>query len=342
MTDPYAQPAPARPPTDVTQGLKVAGIAMAAAVGLHIIKWFLVSAFGTAGWVLILLIPTGGGAYLVYRGRNPQRAHGLEAQFQNAARTAMQQMTTPRPAAPVAPVTPVAPPAPGMPTAPQAYGHPGYPTPTYPAAAARPATGTSALPSILMLVPSLLAYVAVYNSTSFSSVWQPWWILNGLNAFFSICAAARAITPARRVPTVLVALCGVVLHGLATSPSGDVNLIKLLSTKKYYEGVSYSVPPTDLMPLLVNAATISAFVFVLAWGISRRQGAWAVGLIPTALLIWWSVWYQQHEGIGQPVWFGFWLANIGVFIGGCLACWAVDAMSKPRSVVPPQQYPNHA
>ena len=51
---------------------------------------------------------------------------------------------------------------------------------------------------------------------------------------------------------------------------------------------------------------------------------------------------QQHEGIGQPVWFGFWLANIGVFIGGCLACWAVDAMSKPRSVVPPQQYPNHA
>ena len=139
---------------------------MAAAVGLHIIKWFLVSAFGTAGWVLILLIPTGGGAYLVYRGCNPQRAHGLEAQFQNAARTAMQQMTTPRPAAPVAPVTPVAPPAPGMPTAPQAYGHPGYPTPTYPAAAARPATGTSALPSILMLVPSLLAYVAVEQPTN--------------------------------------------------------------------------------------------------------------------------------------------------------------------------------
>lgn len=329
MTDPYAQPAPPRPPLDVTQGLKVAGIAMAAAVGLQIIKWVLVSAFGTAGWVLLLLMLAGGGAYLVYRRRNPQHAHGLEAQLQNATRNAMRQMTAPRPVTPVAPTVPVAP------VAPPAYGYPMLVSPTV---AGRPAANNSALPSILMLVPTLLAYGVVYNATGFTSAWQPWWILNGLNAFFLICAAARAITPARRVPAVLVALFGVVLHGLATSPSGDINLIKLFSTKKHYEGVSYTVPPTDLMPFLVNAATISMFVFVLAWGISRRQGAWAVGLIPAALLIWWSVWYQQHEGIGRPVWFGFWLAHIGVFLGGCLACWVTDAMSKPRRVVPPQQY----
>ncbi|SHV39126.1 Uncharacterised protein [Mycobacteroides abscessus subsp. abscessus] len=328
MTDPYAQPAPPQQPTDITQGLKVAGIAMTAAVALQLVKWVLVSAFGTTGWILLLLMVAGGVAYLVYRQRNPQQAHGLEAQLQNATRNAVRQVTTPRPAAPVAPFTRAA------------YG---YPMPVSPTVTGRPVATNSALPSILMLVPSLLAYGVVYSATSFSSAWQPWWILNGLNAFFLICAAGRALTPARRAPAVLVALFGIVLYGLATSPSPDVNLIKLFSTKKYYEGYSQAVtvPPTDLMPLLVSAGTISVFLFVLAWGIARRQGAWAIGLIPAGLVIWWSVWYQQHEGIGQPAWCGFWLANIGVFIGGCLACWAVDAMSKPRSVVPPQQYPTY-
>jgi len=306
--------APQQPgPVDVIRGLLVAAAAMGVTAALLLVKWLLTTLFGVFGAVLLLLLVAGGGGYLWFRTRDPQQARAIEARVQQFIRAAITQIST-RNAGP--------PPAP-----PQA---PPFAATGYAVAPSTSTTGSDGLISALLLLPSLLAYGLVYGSVSFDSVWQPWWIINALNLFFLLCILGRARSAGRRPAALLTGIAGLVITGLATSPSPDANLISLFSTKRWVGGYSYMEPPADLLPWLHRAPMLCILLFVIAWGIARREGNWAVGLIPAGLLLWWSIWYRENEFTAEAGWIGFWGLNVGVFIGGCLACLAVDAMTRPR------------
>jgi hypothetical protein len=340
----------------------IAGAVVIGIVLLLILRWFLVDVlFSGAGVILILLALFAGGGYLVYRNQNPDKARQLEAQFRHTAQTALNQATTtaksvlaappsgppgnpaawgPNPAGSVNPAPP--PPAFPVPAAavppPVTWPGPVPPPavqPFYPGyAAATPTTGTDgsgAVVSALLLVPSLIVYGIVYSSNSFTSVWQPWWLITGLNVYFVVCAAARVRNQSRFMPTVLLGTVGTVLVALATSPSPTWSITAILSTTQSAGGYSYQQVPLDLLPWIVRLPVIATLLFVTAWGVSRRrQGSWVIGMVPAVLLVWLSIWWGEHHGISGPVWFALWLMHIGVFVGGCLACAMFDAMSGSR------------
>lgn len=311
---------PRRPdsPVDAKRGILVACAAMGVTAAALIVKWFLTTIFGSAGVLVLLLAAAAIGTYLWLRRRDPQKVRAMEARVRQSARAAVTQMSTPN----------------------RGYPPPSPPAPTYPmtphvAPQSTPTSSSDGLVSALLLLPSLLAFGLVYSPTSFSSVWQPWWILNGLNLFFLICVVARARSPHRRTAALLPGLAGLVIVGLATSPSPDVNLRAIFSTRQGYGSYTYVAPPEDLLPWLVRAPYLAILLFVIAWGLARREGGWGVGLIPASLLLWWSIWYRENEFTGEAGWFGVWGLTVGVFIGGCLACWALDAMTRPRTAQPP-------
>lgn len=319
MTYPHDPNQPtAQPPTaiDVTRGLLVAGAAMATTAGLLVAKWFLMTLFGTAGVLLLLVLLAGAGAYLSFRKRDPQQARAVETRVRQLARNAVAQRSARQPG--------YQPPV----TATQ------YPVNQFVAPTTSPAAGAGGFTSALLLLPSLLAYGLVYGSVSFDSAWQPWWIGNGLNLFLLICIAVRARPAGRRTAALLPGIAGLVIVGLATSPSPNVNLVALFSTKHGYGNYSYLAPPDDLLPWLSRAPALCILLFIMAWGISRREGSWFVGLLPAALLLWWSIWYREHEFTGEAGWIGFWGLTVGVFIGGCLSCWAADSITRPRMITP--------
>lgn len=300
-------PVPPSPTIDTTRGLLVAAAAMTATLGLWCVNWLLTVMLGGAGTFLTLLLAVGSGAYLWFRKRDPQRSQHIEARVQQFARTTAAQMSARNPVASRPP------------------GQRVHQTVPHAASATRDLSG---LWNTMLLLPSLLAYGLVYGSVGFDSAWQPWWIINGLNVFFLICVAARAHTPGSRNAAMLPGIAGTVLAGLGTSPSPDVNLISIFSTKQTYEGYTYMQPPEDLLPWLHRAPALAVLLFVIAWGVARRDNSWAFGLIPAAGLLWWSIWYREHEFTGAAGWFGFWGLTVGVFLGGCLACWAADALTK--------------
>jgi hypothetical protein len=197
---------------------------------------------------------------------------------------------------------------------------------------------TNGLFSALLLLPSLLAYGLVYGSVSFDSVWQPWWIINGLNLFFVLCVAIRARSSAGRAGALLPALAGLILVGLATSPSGDISLASMFAKKRWNGSYYYTEVPPDLWPWLNRVPALAILLFVAAWGIARREGKWALGLIPAGLLVWWAIWYRETEFTGEAGWIGFWGMTVGIFIGGCLACWAADALTRSPAATAPAQW----
>jgi hypothetical protein len=338
----------------------IAGGAVAILVSLLVIRWFLSLLFSGAGWVVVLLAAVAAAAYFWFRQQNPQQAGRLEAQTKQGVRVGIGRLTTmvkastsngtthasnpPTGYAPLAADTPhsapnsAAPPPAGLTGQPYFIParHPGYGhTP------ASGASGTEAFKSALLLVPTLIAYAVLHNSSSLTSLWQPWWILNGINAYFVVCVAARARAVNRRAPAVLLAMLGTVLVGLATSPSAQWSLTALLSKKQSYGDVSYAEPPVELIPWIVRLPVIAALIFVAAWGVARRgNGSWVVGLVPAGLFVWLSIWYQEHQFTGGAGWFGYWLLTIGMFVAGCIVCWAVDALANPRTPISPPAPPS--
>lgn len=319
---------PARPNVDVTRGLLVAGVAVGATLVLLVVKWFLTSLFGVAGVVLVLVIVTAAGVYFWFRSQNPQQAVTLEARVKQAARNVVTQVSTRQAAAPQQPVPP------------QLHTVPQYGAAPYGTIQPSPSTGADGLISASLLLPSLLAYGLVYGSVSFDSPWEPWWILNGLNAFFILCVVGRARSASRRTAALLPGLSGLVLVGLATSPSPDVSLTSMFASKRWVGGYSYTEVPQDLLPWLYRAPYLAILLFVIAWGIARREGNWAAGLIPAGLMLWWSIWYRENAFTGEAGWIGLWGLSIGVFIGGCVACWAVDSLTRRPTAPSPNSWPN--
>lgn len=350
---PYGYPAQNAPNANLNRVVLIVGAAVIILVTLLILRWFLSLLVSGSGWILILLTVVAGGAYLWYRDQNPQQAHHLEAQLKGAAQAAVSGVASavksvtgsgsahgwnappgPPPAggaaAPHFPQQPVPPPPANVAGTPA----PWPPTAGHVGANAAPAGGAAAndiVFSTLLLVPSLIAYGVMFTNVKLASAWPHWWIFNGVNLFFVFCVAVRART--NRAPgAVLLALLGTVLVGLATSPSPKWSLTALLSTTHSYGAYSYETPPTDLLPWIVRTPMLAIIIFVAAWGVARRRsGGWVVGLVPTGLLVWYSIWYQEHESIGKAGWFGFWLLSVGVMVGGCIACWVIDVISKPRA-----------
>lgn len=101
-------------------------------------------------------------------------------------------------------------------------------------------------------------------------------------------------------------------------------------------------PLTTPLSWVVNSTT---FLFVVAWGISRRRHPlWLVGLIPALILSLLLAWAYDSgtfwDALGEGgIWFlsaASWYAVIGL---GCVACWGFDAvgqMSSPPAPVAPQ------
>lgn len=315
--DPAQQPTAA--PFDNTRGLLVAAAAMGVTATLLVVKWLLTMLFGGAGGFLVIVLAAGLGAYLWFRKRDPLQARAIEARLQQFTRSAVTQISTGTAGSPQQ-----------QPVAPQQT----YAATQYGVLKPAPTTSADGLISALLLLPSLLGYGLVYGSVSFGSVWQPWWIINGLNLFFLMCIIGRARSAPRRTAALLPGLAGLVLVGLATSPSPDANLVSIFSTRQWSSGYSYMAPLADLLPWLSRAPHLAVVLFVIAWGIARRQGSWAVGLIPAALMVWWSIWYRENEFTGEAGWIGFWALDVGVFIAGCLACWAVGAVTRRSAAQP--------
>jgi FtsH-binding integral membrane protein len=360
---PYAQPT--TPGGGTANVVKIVAAIVGVFLVMFIVRWILHALFGDAAvWVVLVVGFLASGAYLLYRNQNPAGARHWESQLRHGTQAAIARTVTAvkdpsqpsgtgpgwvpppgsagRPGSPpwagygtgAAPPTqppPTAPVPPFLQPAPTHAVRPAYGTP----AAVTADTGTEAFKSAALLVPSLIAYAVLFTSTSFTSVWQPWWIVTGLNLYFVICVGAR-VRPGRGAAAVLFGLVGTVLIGLAASPSPDWNLAALLSTKQGYGDYFYSSPPADLLPWIGRVPAIALLFFVVAWGIARRrEGSWAVGLIPALLLVVLSIWIAEHQGIGSSGWFGVWLLNVGVFLGGSLACWATEAMFTPRPTIAP-------
>ena len=321
---------PSNPTMNVTQGLLVAGAAMGATAALVVVNWFLTELFGGAAVVLVVLLVTVAGAYLWFRQQNAAQARAMESRVKQFTGNAMTQMSARYAARGTAGGT-------GYPSPPAAGPlHPGVP---YVAPTGAASDSSAGLVSALLLLPSLLAYGLVYGSASFSSVWQPWWIINGLNLFFVLCVLSRARSAGQRTAAMLPAIAGLVIIGLATSPSRDVSLTSIFSTRHSVGGYTYTAPSPDLMPWLMRAPMLTILLFVLAWGLARRQGSWALGLIPAGLVLWWAIWYRENAFTGEAGWIGVWGLNVGVFVVGCLACWAADALTRPQPAPQQQHWP---
>ncbi len=322
------------------KALAVAGVAMGTTLVLWILQGALETMFGGAGWIIMLLMVAGGGGYVFYRGHNPEQARALEARVQQLTHNAAGRLSG-------ASVAGMAPPPANHPVGGTA-DLPSSAAARFPGAAAPPQSGvTAAFVSAALLIPSLIAYAAMYESTGFTSQWQPWWILTGLHVFFILCVASRARAASRRPLAILLGLIGTGLIGLANNPSGDVNLMTMLSSKRYYDGVSYPVPPSpDVMMWIMRTPTLAVVLFVAAWGIARRrQSAWVFGLIPTGLLVWWSIYGFEHGFAVKGGWFSYWLMSVGVFAGGCICCWLADLFASAggmTAAVPPSTLPTWA
>jgi hypothetical protein len=323
-----------RPPTDVDprvrQAVIAAGAVVAAFFAILILRWVVRQVFTGFGALLFLLTAAAIGGYLFYRKQNPSQARQWETRLRGDAQNVIDRtMATARSAPPGTP--------PAQTPAPTPAGSQYWTPNAARAGTAVSTTGSGGLTSAALLIPTLIAYGVLYGGhPGFSSAWQPWWILTGLNVYFIVCAAARSL-PGRGALAALFGLAGSVLFGLATSPSPESNLLGLLSQKHYYEGeYAYSSPPEDLIPWINRAPTLALLLFVVAWGISRRRnGGWVVGLFPAVLLVALTIWYTEHHFTGAAGWFGWWVTSVGVFVGGCLACWVFDAMTVPRTPVPP-------
>jgi hypothetical protein len=99
---------------------------------------------------------------------------------------------------------------------------------------------------------------------------------------------------------------------------------------------------TTPLSWVVNSTT---FLFVVAWGISRRRNPlWLVGLVPALILSLLLAWAYDSgtfwDALGEgAIWFvggAAWYAVIGL---GCLACWGFDVvgtMSRPAAPAAPQ------
>ena len=191
-----------------------------------------------------------------------------------------------------------------------------------------------AMISAALIVPSLIAFGAVYNIKTFDSPWQPWWIFMALNAYFVVCVALRARTDGRRAPAALLALSAAAVYGFVTSPSPVWGLGALLQTAMTNGAISWS----DSSTYLLWASRVPALVIILyvaAWGLARRRNAaWGLGLAVTVVLVSLTTWYGEthwHPALG---WFGLWLAEVGVLVLGCMVCWILDALSTPKQPHP--------
>lgn len=344
--DPHAYHAP--PPSPNESGLLrnrmlfVATAVLAVGAVLHVLKWAFSAIFGTAGAILLVLVLAAAGGYYWYRTRPAAEAQALRDQLTQTARAAASNVTTraqtvwntgslaaERRSSPATHARQPAPPPP----APATPFLPGAPT------GQRPAPAGGAAISALLLVPSLVVYAILWNA-SFNSPWQSWWLVVGLNVWFVLCVTASARNDGRKVLALLLALAGTVLAGVASSPSEEWSLTALLTTERTVEGYTYSEPPYELLPWIHRLPVLIAVLFVIAWSIARRsQPGWVLGLIPAALLAWWSIWYREEGMTTAPNWLTFWLLNVGVFVGGCLACLAADAVTRtgprPLPTMPP-------
>ncbi|MEW5808608.1 MAG: hypothetical protein AB1925_04065 [Actinomycetota bacterium] len=311
----------------------VAAGVLAVGIVLHVLHWILSALLGVTGSFLLLSVVSVGGSCYWYRNHRHGGATELESQLRQASRavtdTVIGRTQSARHNAPTADSTPPRPPAahawsPGTPTdflsPPQLHGRP----------AERVTKSGGGVVSALLLVPTLIVY-AILSNGSFTSPWQVWWLANGLNAFFVVCVAANARTAERETPAVLLALAGTVIAALASSPSEEWSLVALLSTERTVEGYTYSEPPYDLLPWISRVPVLVAVLFVIAWSIARRRGSgWVLGLFPAAGLAWWSIWYSEEGMRTAPNWFTFWLLDVGVFVGGCVACLVAEAMTESQ------------
>lgn len=300
------------------KALMVAGIAM----GITLLCWAALYVLGGTGWIIMLLLMAGGGGYVFYRGRNPEAARSLEVRVQQLTRNAAGQVSA---AAHTSSAAPPASAVGGAPASQSPQRRAQFPDWRVPPQAAVTSTATAALISAALLIPSLIAYGWRYESANFTDMWQPWWILTGLNLYYVCCVVARARAGRGRLAG-LLALAGTVLIGLANNPSGEVNLTAMFSSKRYYGGISYSVPPSpDVLVWIYRTPTLAILLFVAAWGIARRQRpGWVFGLIPAGLLVWWSIYGAEHGFAAKGGWFSFWLMSVGAFLGGCICCWLAD------------------
>lgn len=95
------------------------------------------------------------------------------------------------------------------------------------------------------------------------------------------------------------------------------------------------VPLTDVATTALSWVTNStSFLFVVAWGLSRRRHVlWVVGLVPAAvvsiLLVWayeLGTFWDNFGEVGMVLVSGAaWYAAIGL---GCLACWGFDVAGR--------------
>lgn len=302
----YGTPAlgPATGFTIDRKALTVAGIAMGITLALSLLEMAVSAIFGGAGSIIMLLLLAAGG-YVAYQQRNPEQAQALQARFQQLTRD-------------------------GLAAANHAVTAPPSPNPA----------STGAIVSAVLLIPTLIAYTWRYKDTGFTDVWQPWWILTALNLYFVVCVATRSRHPGKAPLAVLLGLAGTALIALANNPSDDVNLIKMFSSKRYYDGDYYPVlPSADVMLWISRTPILAVLLFVAAWGVARRrQSGWVLGMIPAALLVWWAIYGSEHpwawQGDWQGGWFQPWVLSVGTFIGGCLCCWLADLLTSGGSAIP--------
>lgn len=187
------------------------------------------------------------------------------------------------------------------------YGAPGYEPGGRAALHGAPLAQAAA--SAALLLPTVPLYFVAYGIDA------AWWLTWAASLTTYLTLAVAVLIRGRSWPR-RVFSGGLAVVGIVAASGGElVNAQFLPEYSQSLFRVSYGV---------------AWLMFVAAWGAARRRSrASALGLIPTAVLIAIALWlYQSGSGLG---WLVIWMVDFGVFVGGCLACWAADVLVGTRA-----------
>jgi hypothetical protein len=161
--------------------------------------------------------------------------------------------------------------------------------------------------SAAFLVPSVLTYYLAYDALS-ETYWQSSAATVVLELYLVVVVALWGRSTQRRISA-----AGLVVSGAIIDRVGEAVNINLLDV--------YS-------PFLFGISYIGmAVLFVAAWCVARRS-SWlsATGLVATVgLAILAAKFYNDGHSLR---WWQIWGIDLGVFVAGCLTCWAVDAVAR--------------
>lgn len=160
--------------------------------------------------------------------------------------------------------------------------------------------------SALLIVPTLPLYLFASEPTS---MWSSWASYLPVDLYCIAVVGFWARFPNRRWAAVTFAIGGLFL---------DRGFVAL--------GYLARDAGADKAEWFLRASYLALPLFVVAWGIARRQHPlWLLGLIPAIAVAALDAWVSSETSVNIGL--GWWLLDITTFVAGCLFCWGFERLA---------------